>query len=158
MGLKKYRLRRRVFREQNQTGADLRGAGVGHRPQRWSCGGPRAGSRPSQSRCRSGSRGGSGPVEEPHHRGSDQLQGQRLSNHRHGPRGKACSDSLKLADLRHVWRSTTCHSFPTFKNEINPDINSIQFRSLYSSPRGNLKGAHDSSLKTQDTHKQPHTI
>ena len=42
-------------------GAHLRGAGEGRRPQRWSCGGPGAGSRPSQSHCRSGSRGGSGP-------------------------------------------------------------------------------------------------
>ncbi len=32
--------------------------------QRWSCGGPEAGSRPWQSHCRSGSRDGSGPAEE----------------------------------------------------------------------------------------------
>jgi len=31
-------------------------------PQRWFCGGPEAGSRPWQSRCRSGSRDGSGPA------------------------------------------------------------------------------------------------
>lgn len=52
----------------------LHAGAAGPPPRRWSCGGPEAASRPSQSHCRSGSRDGSGPAGDTGRSGSPQQQ------------------------------------------------------------------------------------